>query len=450
MRAFMYQSSLGEDKLVLALAPALTPAGIDSNPSFFRGFAAHPQVLARGLLVLADVTSTRYFHYTPAALRDPVLSAQGNTLRAECFSACNSVYARLDLSQPGLEGAIGRGTTNVDIGLALRAALMQISHTDKLHVDIGCGGLTATPVSGAGEAVVHMGERIHERAVQMPERWVRALGNAAEIHRSMKPVFQLKGAQAQSFVASLPSATGKNQSGWLTPVRTGAKLMPRRTPGAVYASGLNRLSALKRCLTHISAMTFYHLSSEEPGPFMAEAELPAARLTLSLTAEAWQGYSGEGALLASLARPDVLEDAGSIAGALCFDAAVEQAQTANRWSMSESRAKAALAFLAVSGKLGFDAREGAYFHRELPDEPERAWKDNPRLKAARGLLEQVKKTGVHQWVVRSGETEYRVSYPPDKTAKEAKCTCAWYLKHQNQRGPCKHILAVQLKEGYEA
>ncbi|MGL4942941.1 MAG: SWIM zinc finger family protein [Thermoguttaceae bacterium] len=26
----------------------------------------------------------------------------------------------------------------------------------------------------------------------------------------------------------------------------------------------------------------------------------------------------------------------------------------------------------------------------------------------------------------------------------SKCTCPWYAKHQGERGPCKHVLAVQL------
>ncbi|MDR1241931.1 MAG: SWIM zinc finger family protein, partial [Deltaproteobacteria bacterium] len=81
MRTFTYPSLLTDGNLALALAPALTPTGIDPNPSFFRGFAAYPQALARGLLVLADVTSTRYFKYTPVAQRDPILSAQGDRLR---------------------------------------------------------------------------------------------------------------------------------------------------------------------------------------------------------------------------------------------------------------------------------------------------------------------------------------------------------------------------------
>jgi len=263
----------------------------------------------------------------------------------------------------------------------------------------------------------------------------------------MKPVFTLNGVQAQAFVASLPPATGKNQSGWLTPLRTGAKLTPRRTQGAVFVSGLHRLSALRRILTNIYNMTFYMPSDGEPGPFMAEVELPSARITISLTAEAWHGYSGEGSLLESLAQQDVMEDAESVSSLLGFDAVINEKQIANKWNMNTDRLQAALALLAVSGKLGFDAYDQAYFHRELPDDPDRVLKDNPRLAAARKLNGAIRNIGEYQWAVPSNETEYIVYYNPAQSIQKSKCTCTWYLNHQNKRGPCKHILAVQLIEG---
>jgi hypothetical protein len=446
MRVFANQSLFTDGNLALALAPALTPLGIDEDPDFFQGFASYPQVLARVLLVLADVTSTRYFNYTPVAQRDPVLSAQGEMLRAECFSACNGVYARLDLLQTGFDGKIDFGTTNVDIGMELRSALANINQKDKLHLCIGSEGFTAHRVSRVNEKVLSLEKKVHERPVEMPDRWIRALGNTAEIHKNMKPVFTLKGAQAQVFIASLPPATGKNQSGWVTPLRTGAKIVPSRSDGAAFVSGLHRLSALKRIMTNINAVTFYMPLDNEPGQSMVEAELPSCRLTLSLTAEAWQGYSGEGALLASLAQSDVLEDAESISSMLEFNAVIDQMQIAQRWNMDKSRVETALALLAVSGKLGFDAHDNAYFHRELPDDPNRVLKDNPRLVAARKLIDAVKSIGKNQWTVRSNESDYRVYYDSHRGAQEAKCTCTWYLNHQNKRGPCKHILAVQLKE----
>lgn len=445
MRIFTNQSTLTDGSLALALAPALTPSGISDNPGFFRGFAVYPQILARGLLVLADITSTRYFNYTPVAERDPVLSAQGDRLRAECFSACNGVYARLDLLQSGFDGQIGFGTTNVDIRMELRKALTGIRQSDKLHVMIGGDGLYAARVSRPEEGMARLESRVHERAVQMPDRWIRALGNAAQVHRSMEAVFTLSGARAQAFIASLPPATGKHQAGWLAPSPAGARLVPRSRPDAVYVSGLHRLSGLKRVMTNITSLTFYMPADKVPGQFMIAAELPGARLTLSLTAEAWQGYSGEGALLTSLAQQELLEDVDAISEELEFNAALDEMQLASRWQLGEPRIQAALAFLAASGKLGFDAHDCAYYHRELPDDPDRILKDNPRLAAAQKLMPALKQTGENQWMVYSGETGYRVYYDSQQGAEEAKCTCTWYLRHQNRRGPCKHILAVQLK-----
>jgi predicted nucleic acid-binding Zn finger protein len=130
---------------------------------------------------------------------------------------------------------------------------------------------------------------------------------------------------------------------------------------------------------------------------------------------------------------------------LGFDAAIDAARLAQRWGMSDSRSRAALAYLAVSGKLGFDAHENAWFHRELPDDPNRVLKDNPRLVAARELADAVKTAGKNQWIVHSNGSDYAVSFNPSGDARTAKCTCTWYLNHQNQRGPCKHILAVQLR-----
>ena len=55
-RYFVGASGLDDDGLRLALAPALTPDGVDDRPAFFRGTVAHPQVLARALVTLADIT----------------------------------------------------------------------------------------------------------------------------------------------------------------------------------------------------------------------------------------------------------------------------------------------------------------------------------------------------------------------------------------------------------
>ena len=99
VRGYAQPSALDEAGLSLALAPALTPDGLAASPTFFHGFATHPLVLARGLVTLADITATRYFPLASTAMRDPVLTAHGDRLRAEVFSSCAGVHARLGQQQ---------------------------------------------------------------------------------------------------------------------------------------------------------------------------------------------------------------------------------------------------------------------------------------------------------------------------------------------------------------
>jgi hypothetical protein len=102
------------------------------------------------------------------------------------------------------------------------------------------------------------------------------------------------------------------------------------------------------------------------------------------------------------------------------------------------------------GLLGFDLAENHYFYRRLPFKMERIVKLNPRLKNARALLEaaddvqlvgigaggrteaRVRGTGVWHTVVVGG-------------AEPPRCTCPWFTGNQGQRGPCKHILAAQMR-----
>jgi len=445
MREFKSASSLLNGNLALSIAPALTPKGIEENPLFFHGQILYPTIISGGLLVLADIVSTRYFQYVPVAQKDPVLTAQGDRLRAECFSACNGVYARMDIFQNALEGEILYGTTNVDIGSDLRKALFKIKQGDRVNLRIGEEGwksLHSRTLSGGSELT----DIFIQRPVQMPDRWIRALGNCAMLHQKMKYRFHLEGMQAKTFMASLPAATGKEQSGWLTPTKTGASLNFREEKDSVYISGLHRLSALKRMMSHVQEIYFYSPEGDAPGQMMLEVCMNGARLTLSLTAKSYEGYSGEGALLESLSDMRTLENADSIDSVLNFESKLDLEQMAKSMKMGKTDLSDAMELLAVSGKLGFDVHENAFFHRELPEDPDRVLKDNPRLVAAKKLMEDTVFVEDSLWYVKSGETNYRVIYPEGSGAENAKCTCTWYLKHQNSRGPCKHILAVKLKK----
>ena len=425
MREFKSASSLFDGNLTLSIAPALTPEGVEENPLFFNGEIVNPTVVSGGLLVLADIVSTRYFKYVPVDQRDPILSAQGDRLRAECFSACNGVYARMDIFQSALDGEILYGTTNVDIGSKLRKSLFEIKQGDRLKFRIGDEGWKVLHSKKLEYGSV-LTDILIQRPVKMPDRWIRALGNCAVLHQNMKYKFHVEGMQAKAFIAMLPPATGKEQSGWLSPTKSGVMLKLREEKNSVYISGLHRLSALKRVMSNVNAIYFYAPANGEKGQMMLEVCMTGANITLSLTAKSYEAYSGEGELLDSLSDIKVSESADKIDDILNFDPKLDLDKMSKSTGLIKDDMYKALELLAVSGKLGFDVRENAFFHRELPDDPDRVLKDNPRLEAARKLAEDTVYTEDNVWHVKSGDTVYRVIYPTDCRTENARCGL-WHI-----------------------
>lgn len=109
----------------------------------------------------------------------------------------------------------------------------------------------------------------------------------------------------------------------------------------------------------------------------------------------------------------------------------------------------ALARLGARGLVGYDLSEGAFFQRVLPFDLDGVEELQPRLKDARKLVAdggvQIAKSGKEEaeaWV-RGTDCEHRVVVASDGTT----CTCPWFAKHPGDRGPCKHILAVQIFTG---
>lgn len=71
-------------------------------------------------------------------------------------------------------------------------------------------------------------ERVSERKVDLPERWVRGLGEAAAIQSRMEPVIHLQRVAAMRFLSGLPSGRPKNEDVWLLP--SGSAVRSSRTP----------------------------------------------------------------------------------------------------------------------------------------------------------------------------------------------------------------------------
>jgi predicted nucleic acid-binding Zn finger protein len=177
-----------------------------------------------------------------------------------------------------------------------------------------------------------------------------------------------------------------------------------------------------------------------------EFRLGPLRFTLVLSPETWRGFSGEGQLLETLARREDNALFHQARASLKWQASLPIEEFAENWDVPVQTVRETLQRLAAQGLVGYDLEAGAYFHRELPFTLDKSERLNPRLKNARKLVStegvqivSQKKDDVEAYVRGSG-VEHRVR----QVQGTWRCTCPWYAKHQGQRGPCKHILAVQM------
>jgi hypothetical protein len=419
-----------------------TPAGPAANPRFFTGFLAEPEVAATCLLAVANVARARYFQPQLTALRDPVVTCNGNWLRFESFSGCCGVYARLDVLSEALDGEVhDRGTTNVDVNGPLREALARIGGADPLHLSVGPDELAVTTLDGS----------VVEKKVPLPQRWLRGFAEVQVLASAFDLRAELSGVEAARFLRGLPRQARSGGALWTVPAGRSLRLTARPLPGAVCLPGPQRLEALAPLLRFATALRVYGpavASGSQPVASAWELALPGMRLVLTLSPEPRRGFSGEGAVLDALASDEVAADADLIGALLSFEPLVEVDLLAERSGLPAPRVRAALAQLGTAGRVGYDAAEASYFHRELPYDAARVEAMNPRLRNARALvaagavrLEPAPEPGVGLATVAVDDHVQRVRFQADGTAT---CTCQWWATYRGSRGTCKHVLAAEI------
>ncbi len=382
-----------------------TSGGCASHPWLAEGFVTAPQAAARALLLVANVAGTRFWmppNMVAAAIAaaDPVVTAGGDGLRFESFSQCCGVYARFDLDRSALEGRVtDEGTTNIDVNPPLRSALARIGSRDPLHLSVGSEEL----------AVDTLGGRVVEKKVPLPERWVRGFAEVSVATCALEPAFELANAGARRFLQQLPTGTTRGV-GWVVPSGSGARLSTRWSAGAVSVGGIERLRPLRDIAPFILSMTAFgrtaRTHSGETACSVWSIAIEGGHLSVALSPEPARGFSGEGGLLHALSTRT--------------DTQLEQ---------------------AMAGRLGYDLHRAAWFARDLPFSRESLERPGGRLAGARQLVMagavDVRDDGL-AGVVSSSANEYRTRLV-DETWR---CTCPWWAKHGDDRGPCKHILGT--------
>jgi SWIM zinc finger len=420
-----------------------TCGGACDHPYFFEGRLRRPGRAAALLRGLVDVVQSR-FYIPPAMLArilaqyDPVVTSSGDVLRLEAFSACCSIYARVDLLPAAVEGQWhGSGTTNVDFNAPIRSALAQVRDSDKVRLSVGADALE---LSREGASVI-------ERKVSLPVRWLKGFVEIQSYQARMKARLELSGFEANRFLRSLPSSSAKS-IGWIVPSGRGLRFSQVEDKNGVRIGDVRRLEILNDLARHARHLRVY--ADPASGTTAWELVLDEARFTMVLSPDSSRGLSGEGQALEPLAQEQSKAVLARVYASLKWQTRIDDLALAQNASLQVEGIRNALAALGSRGLVGYDLTERAYFHRELPFNLELVESLHPRLKDARRLVID---GGVRmvprpsgpggeeaEAFVRGAEVEHRVRIGPGG----AKCTCPWFAKHQGTRGPCKHILAVKI------
>ncbi|MEV4834325.1 SWIM zinc finger family protein [Nonomuraea sp. NPDC049486] len=429
VQAYSYAgaSTLADGRLGLSTSGGTALSGPHTHPRFFSGLLTQAAPAAAGLLAVADVALARYHQPRPGWTRDPVVTCDGDRLRFESFSACGGVYARLDVT--ALDGEVlDRGTTNVDVNGPLRESLRRVGGRDPLHLGVGPDELTVTTLDGA----------VVEKKVPLPTRWLRGFAEVQVIAAGFDLRAELNGPQAVRFLRSLPRRA--RGAVWAAPAGRDLRLAAGPGRGAVCLSGTGRIVTLMPLLRFAKALRVYGPAGDAEHQASAwELELPGMRYTLAVSPQPWRGFSGEGQVLEDLATDEAAGDADLIGMLLNFEPAVEIGLLADRSGLPPARVRAALTQLGTAGRVGYDLHDASHFHRELPYDRDQVAELNPRLTAARALVESgaVRLEGDHAEVTTPGGVR-RVAVGPGS------CTCEWWFDHRGSRGPCKHVLAARI------
>ncbi|WP_430867893.1 SWIM zinc finger family protein [Demequina aurantiaca] len=423
-----------------------TSGGRADHPYFFRGFVDNAEQAARALLAVAEVSQSRYFDLSARAdMKDPVVTSNVSALRFESFSACNGVYARFDIDAEGFDAEwVDWGTTNVDLNAPVRLALAAITPGEALRLTVGAD---AVEFETLGDAVV-------ESKVPLPERWLRGFAETQIAASAMRPIVRLSGAQARIALREFARLKLSERTPWVSfagPRPLATSTPTDQTPCLV---GGQRVGALARLSGYATGLTVYaperrrrlgmggsagHEWVRQPSAWVVDME--GARFTLVVSPELYRGFSGEGAVLGSLAKTPE-EQVRRVEQELRGQAILNVADLAAATGLASEHVEAALAVLGASGRTGFDLHAGAFFHRDLPYDRTVLSELQPRLKDAWQLVSLDAVTaaeGGGAFDVLSRDSTYRVVL-----GEVDRCTCPWFAKHRGERGPCKHVLAAGL------
>ena len=406
-----------------------------SEDLFFAGNIKQPALVGKCLATLSTIVRTRFFQPFDPIVLDPVVTSGGGLLRFEGFSSCCGVYARVDLTPEAFDTELrGKGTTNVDFGDAMRTALKRMGEHDSAQLEVG----------GAGVTLRTPDDRVVERKVKLPKRWIKGFCEVQAYQPRMIPFFQLTRTEALNLFRSFPSGSNAKRPVFITKTGQAYRLASREQSGSVKVEGIERVRVLEPLLPFVDRIIIWYNQDAETSGW--ELQFPVGRMFTLVSPELSRGFSGEGQMLSRLAATDWQRSIEAVAESLQWQSRIETARVSQQTGHAEADVESALAMLGARGLVGFDMHSGHYFHRVLPFDLDSVEREQPRLVDARELVANNKVKVVETMpastnaLVSGTDVEHFVRL----RSGGDRCTCQWFNRYQGRRGPCKHILAARI------
>ncbi|WP_367867626.1 SWIM zinc finger family protein [Pedobacter sp. WC2423] len=407
-------------------------------PCFFYGNIINSFIASKCLSTLAK-TVHAHFSITPdqrISLRDPIVSVGNEQLHFEAFSSCNSVYARIDILKEGIDGEfIESGCTNVDFNDATIRAFNSVGRNEKLLIAVGSGEMQ----------VVTEHTATTEQKVSLPDRWIKGLGNVQVYLAQMSLIFKLNRIQAIQLFRGLPKTPVKADYFLLKSGHT-YQFSTLQKPGSVRIGGIHRLNLIENLLMFADDVSFYQ--SQDQQSTAVTLDFKDIRMLFLLSDGLYRGFSGEGKNLENLATEVSEELITHINHQFKTNEIFQPTLISITNDLQFKTMDTLQASLSSIGLLGYDLYTNSYFYRKLPFKLSRLKSLNPRMQNALKLINQ----GDVEILVQDQDTlkaEVKGSSGVVHTVlgKQGvfQCTCNWFTAHQNERGLCKHILALKMK-----
>jgi hypothetical protein len=300
----------------------------------------------------------------------------------------------------------------------------------------------AFQVGGRGVALVKGSEKIIERKVKLPVRWIKGFCEVQAYQPRLTPRYELTPLEARDLFRSLPKANSRIGC-FVAKTGRAYRMTPTPKSGAVRVDGADRVRVLEPLLASAKTVRIWYDDEAQTNGW--EIENDVGRYFSLVSPELSRGFSGEGQALERLAVGEWQAALPHVTDALHWQSQIDPAQISAHCGLSEGAVEAALAVLGARGLAGYDTTSGRYFHRVLPFDLERVEQHQPRLKNARELIDRVEIVSHHGADVDAKVPGSDFDHFVRLRFEGNKCTCQWHSRYQGQRGPCKHILAVRMK-----